>query len=57
MLWTLLSALAAAAVVVESLRRAVRRWSAWSDTQHFRAVAILALICLLAQWASLFAAS
>jgi hypothetical protein len=56
-LWTLVSALAAAAVVVESLRRGVRRWSAWSDSQHLRAAAILALICLLVQWASLFAAS
>jgi hypothetical protein len=57
MLWTLVSGLAAAAVVIESLRRAVRRWSSWSDTEHLRAVAILTVICLVVQWASLFAAS
>lgn len=56
-LWTLASALAAAAVVVESLRRAVRRWSTWSDAQHFRAVAIMAVLCLIVQWAALLAAS
>jgi hypothetical protein len=55
--WTLLSALAAASVVIESLRRAVRSWSSWNDRQHVRAVTIVALLCLIVQWIALFAAA
>jgi cell division protein FtsX len=55
--WTAVSALAAAVVVVESLRRAVRGWADWSDEVHFRVVLIAGALCLTLQWACLVAAS
>jgi hypothetical protein len=54
--WTLLSAAAGAIVLTESLRRAVRRWAAWSGKQHLRAVLVLAVLLLLVQWARLILA-
>jgi hypothetical protein len=55
--WTLMSALACGAVLIESLRHAIRRWAALSDAEHFRRLLLLAALCLFFEWICLIAAA
>lgn len=55
--WTLASALASGALIVELARLSVRSSVSWSDRRHFTLALLVALACLIVQWTSLVVAS
>lgn len=55
--WTLASALAAGALIVELARLSVRSSVSWSDPRHFTLALLVALVCFIVQWISLALAS